>query len=305
MVTVDGKEKVDFHALVIATGASTPSPLMGFNKDAEFLREKWEQFRKGLEGAKSIVIAGGGPAGIETAGELGEFLNGRGIKSGKTPKVLITVVTAGDQILPLLSAAVAKKAEGLLADVGVTIVKSMRVTSVSPEGAGSEDVASAAKVTLADGKILEADLYIPAVGMTYNTGFVSKSLLTAEGRVNVNSSTLRVDAAGPRIYAVGDVSSAARPAVHHIFAAIPVVCANLKRDLLLESGKGESEVGKERTFVEDKRATQMVPIGKGKGVGMAMGWSLPSLMVWAVKGRDYWLWTMGGLWSGKQWNKEG
>lgn len=278
---------------------------MGFNKDADFLREQWELFRKGLESAKSIVIAGGGPVGIETAGELGEYLNGRGIKSGKVPKVLITVVTSGDQILPILSPAVAKKAEGLLADVGVTIMKGVKVTSVSPEGAGRENVGCAAKVTLEDGKVLEADLYIPAVGMTYNTGFISKSLLTADGRVNVNSFTLRVDAAGPRIYAVGDVSSAARPAVHNIFPAIPVVCANLKRDLLLASGKEESEVCKERTFTEDKRATQMVPIGKSKGVGMAMGWTLPSLMVWAVKGRDYWLWTMGGLWSGKQWNKEG
>ena len=70
-------EKVDFYALVIATGASTCSPLLGVNQDGEFLRTIWTAFRKALSTAKSIVVATGGPAGIETVGELGEFLNDR------------------------------------------------------------------------------------------------------------------------------------------------------------------------------------------------------------------------------------
>ena len=306
VVTIDaGEGRVVFDALVIATGSSTPSPLMGFNaRDSVALKASWGEFRTGLEGVKSIVIAGGGPVGVETAGELGEMLNGRGNKNKATPSVPITIVTSGAELLPSLRPSIARKAEVFLLDVGVKVVKNVKVVSVSPEGAGTTDVASKAKVTLGDGTVLEADLYIPAVGIAYNTGFVDKSLLTAEGRINTNASTLRVDVAGAKIYAMGDVSSAARPAVHTIFATLPVVCANIKRDLLLESGKGESEVGKERTFVEDLRETQFVPIGRNKGVGAAMGWQLPSLMVWAIKGRDYWLWTTGGLWSGKQWNKE-
>lgn len=38
-LVVGNTEKIDFHALVIATGASTPSPLLGLNQDDEFLRE--------------------------------------------------------------------------------------------------------------------------------------------------------------------------------------------------------------------------------------------------------------------------
>ena len=48
----------------------------------------------------------------------------------------------------------------------------------------------------------------------------------------------------------------------------------------------------------------MVPIGKSKDVGAAMGYQLPSFMTWLVKGRDYWLWTTGGLWTDKQRAKE-
>ncbi|KAF2691748.1 FAD/NAD(P)-binding domain-containing protein [Lentithecium fluviatile CBS 122367] len=313
MVTVRleaGKtETLKYHTLVVATGASTPSPLFGLNRDEAFLKEAWVEFRSSLATAKRIVIAGGGPAGVETAGELGEYLNGRaGFLSSQldNPKVSITVVTAGSNILPALRPSIAKTAEQYLAKVGVTVIKNTRVKGVSPPNAGadSSNLTTGATIALDDGSSLEADLFIPATGMTPNTSFLSQILLTSTGQVNTNLSTLRVDAAGPRVYALGDVSSSARPAVHNILAAVPVVGANIKRDLLLAAGKSESEVNVEKLFKEDKRETQMVPIGKSKGVGAAMGWKLPSWMVWAIKGRDYWLWTTGGLWSGKQWAKE-
>lgn len=304
---VGNVEKIDFHALVIATGASTPSPLLGLNKDEEFLRTSWTAFREVLPKAKSIVIAGGGPAGVETAGELGEYLNGRaGWLNSKlaSPKVSITVVTAGSQLLPVLRPSLATKAEELLAKVGVTVVKNMRVKAVAPESAGTDsNLTTKATVTLEDGKTLDADLYIPATGTTPNTSFIDASLLKPDGRVDTNTSTLRVDNAGPRVYAIGDAASYVRPAVHNILAAIPVLGANIKRDLLLAAGK-ESSAGEDKVFKEDTRETQMVPIGKSKGVGAAMGYRMPSIMVWLIKGRDYWLWTTGDLWSGKQWAKQ-
>jgi NADH dehydrogenase FAD-containing subunit len=310
LATGNTTEKLDFYALVIATGASTSSPLLGLtgDHDEEFLRTNWTAFRKALPIAKSIVIAGGGPAGIETAGELGEFLNGRaGYFSAKLAesKVAITVVSAGSNIFPALRPSIAKKAEDFLVKVGVTIVKNMRVKAVTPHGAGTDSaIATAATLTLDDGKSLEADLYIPATGTTPNTGFINSALLTPDGRVDTNASTLRVDKAGPRVYAIGDAASYSRPAIHILTVAIPILCANIKRDLLLAAGKEESSVGGDRTFKEDTRETQLVPIGKSKGVGAAMGYALPSFMVWLIKGRDYWLWTTGDLWSGKQWAKE-
>ncbi|KAJ6132623.1 hypothetical protein N7471_007838 [Penicillium samsonianum] len=234
-------EKIEYHALVIATGTSTASPLLGLNGDSESLRATWNTFRAALPNAKHIVIAGGGPAGVETAGELGEYLNGRaGWFSSKleNPKVPITLVTSGSKILPVLRPAIAKKAEDLLAQVGVTVIKGSRVVTVSPPGAGTESALTTnSTVTLADGKTLEADLYIPATGAAPNTGFIHESLLTASGGIETNVSTLRVDKAGPRVYAVGDVGSHARPAVHNILNTVPTLSANIKRDLLI-AGEG-------------------------------------------------------------------
>lgn len=311
--SADALQELSFHALVIATGASTPSPLLGLIKDETFLRACWSSLRKALPGAKNIVISGGGPTSIEAAGELGEYLNGRPgtFRLGQPQsRVNITVITSNSKVLPDLRQGVADKAEKLLASVGVTVIKHARVKTVIPAHAGRdlELLTSKATVVLDDGRTIDADLYIPATGTIPNTGFISDaSLLTADGRVDTNPSTLRVDCAGPnaRIYAIGDASSYARPAIHNIMSAVPTLCASMKDDLLVEGGHlKDLPSGVGHAFKEDMRETQLVPIGRGRGVGAAMGFQLPSFLVWLLKGRDYWLWTTENLWTGKKWNKE-
>ncbi|TPX12551.1 uncharacterized protein E0L32_000728 [Thyridium curvatum] len=310
----NSQEKVlEYHALVIATGASTASPLLGLTRDEKHLRQSWAALRRALPSAKSIVIAGGGPAGVETAGELGEHLNGRaGWFSSRlaNPKVPITLVTAAPALLPVLRPEIARSAELLLAKVGVTVIKNARVQSVSPPTAGTDDVVVPTTVTLKDGRVLAADLYIPATGTRPNTGFVTDpALLGGDGRVKTDPATLRVDGAGERVYAIGDASSAFRPAVHLILEAVPALCANIKRDLLVAAATDGSSIASsslpaEKTYVEDTREAQMVVVGRSRAVGALMGWRLPGWLVWLLKGRDYMLWVSGGLWTGKQWAKE-
>ncbi|KAI0192083.1 hypothetical protein EV127DRAFT_54870 [Xylaria flabelliformis] len=307
LLTKGDEVQIPYHALVIATGASTISPLLGLTGDEKALKSTWATFRKALLQAKHIVVAGGGASGVEVAGELGEYLNGRaGWTSSalSNPKVRITLLSGGPRILPYLRADIAQKAETYLAKVGVRTVHKARVTTVVPAGAGTEDVAANTTLTLDNGETLQADLYIPATGAIPNTNFISDALRCPDGRVDTHASTLRVIGAGDRVYAIGDASSAARPAVHNIFSAVPVLGANIRRDLLLAAGQSAQAAGADREFKEDTRETQLVPIGKSKGVGAAMGMKFPSFLVWLIKGRDYWLWTTGNLWSGKQWAKE-
>jgi apoptosis-inducing factor 2 len=307
-------ETIDYYALVIATGGSTPSPLFGFNHgDSTSVKEAWKTFREALPSAKSIVICGGGPAGVETAAEISEYFNGRaGYLSSKlaNPKVSVTIVTAGDKLLPVMSAARAKKVEAQLDKVGVAVVKNTRVTAVEPANSGLEgpNFTAKTKVLLDSGKEMDADIYIPASGMTPNTEFVTdKSLLTPGGQILVDSS-FKAEKAGERVYAIGDVGSAHRPAIHLMRDAVPMAAANLKRDLLLAAGKAETDAGvpKAKIFTEDKRETHIVPVGKSVsgGVGAVMGWSIPSLMVWGLKGRDYWLWSFPNIYTGAEVTKE-
>ncbi|KAK0708614.1 hypothetical protein B0H67DRAFT_496320 [Lasiosphaeris hirsuta] len=296
-----------FHALVIATGASTPSPLLGLSatNDTSSLRAAWAAFRQALPSARTIVVSGGGPSGVEVAGELGAHLNPRTWRASlpfftpAPPRVAITLVTSAPHLLPHLRPSIAAAAEAQLARLGVSVLKSTRV--VAPT-AGAGGLAEPTTVVLASGAVIEADLYVPCLGTTPNTGFVHDraQLLAPDGRVRTNPRTLRVDVAGAgaRVYAVGDASDFARPAVHSALAAVPVLGANMKRDLL---GAGE---GEDRGFEEETREMQLVPIGPGRGVGAVMGYRVPSWFVWLLKGRDYWLWTTARTWSGEQFVKE-
>lgn len=290
-----GKEQViAFHALVVATGTSTPSPLLS---NGPFRKEAWDTLRSSLPSARKIVVAGGGPTGVEVAGELGSHLN----SGSEGRRVEVTLVTSGERILPSLRPALAKTAEKYLSDLGVKILTGTKVVSVEPENAGRDVAAttSSAIVSLSSGEELEADISIPATGTRPNTAFLAKELLDENGKVKTNAKTLRADSVGDRIYALGDCSNAFRPAVHNVLAAVPVLSNNIAKDLHAAAGVGA--VKEDKLFVEDTRETQLVPIGNKKGVGAAMGWKLPSWLVWMIKGRDYWIWTTGKLWSGRQW----
>lgn len=291
----EGKEQViAFHALVIATGTSTPSPLLS---NGPFRKEAWDTLRSSLPSARKIVVAGGGPTGVEVAGELGSHLN-----SGAQGRIVeIALVTSGDRILPSLRPVIAETAEKYLSNLGVKILTGTKVVSVEPENAGRDVAAttSSAIVSLSSGEELEADIFIPATGTRPNTAFLAKELLDENERVKTNAKTLRVDSVGDRIYALGDCSNAFRPAVHNVLAAVPIISNNMAKDLHAAAGVGV--VNEDKLFIEDMRETQLVPIGRKKGVGAAMGWKLPSWLVWMIKGRDYWIWTTGKLWSGRQW----
>jgi NADH dehydrogenase FAD-containing subunit len=332
----NGSITLDYHALVIATGSTTGSPLFSLingtsstsssmtTSPSDTLRETWNTFRTALPAAKHIVIGGGGPTGVETAGEIADFLlhppsaKSGGMTSWLTswfsssnttkPKTTVTLISSNTSLIPDLRPAIAAEAEGYLRALGVTIIKSARVNSVSPENAGTTIAAltTPTTITLSTGKTLQADIYIPAFGMHPNANFMDKSLLTKDGKIETSKQTLRVEAAGERVYAVGDVASYARPAVHILVEIVPIVCNNIARDLLWAAGQDPrtTKYKEDRYFKEDKREMQLVPVGRSKGVGAAMGWRVPSIMVWAIKGRDYWMWSVGAVWSGKQWEKE-
>ena len=85
----------------------------------------------------------------------------------------------------------------------------------------------------------------------------------------------------------------------------------MKRDLLAFADAGEEKPGAtitpkggDRPYKPNLKETQMVPVGRSKGVGAIFGWKLPSFMVWLIKGRDYLTGTAPDLVNGDKWKKE-
>lgn len=167
------------------------------------------------------------------------------------------------------------------------------VVDVDPENTGRES----ALTTKTDGKIYgreeDPDIHLhPSYRDKTGDGVHGQ----APARIRrANPLPWEDEQAGPWVYAVGDEATYARPAAAcyspcHT-GAVAIYC--------FVQGSMRVLFGVDWVLKEDPWKTQMVPIGQSRGVGAAMGYQLPSLTVWLAKGRGYWLWTMGGLWSGR------
>lgn len=156
------KEDLTYWALILATGTRASSPLMSLQGGSYTdVSNVHDNVHKRLPSAKEIVIAGGGATGIETAGELGESLNGSaGWFSSwpSDPKVKITVFTNSSKLLPGLRQSIANQAETYLNRVGVEVKYNTKIVSSKEQPNGKT------KVTFHDGEELEPDIFISAIG---------------------------------------------------------------------------------------------------------------------------------------------
>lgn len=294
-------ETITYHALILATGTRTPTPLTSFHGDHTLTTRALDEMNSRLNAASSVVISGGGPIGVESAGEIGEALNGNAGMLQARPanaKVKITLLAGGAKLLPVLSEARAKKAEAMLAKVGVDVVYGKRVASVADADADGKTT-----VTLDDGSTLTADVYLPATGVTPNTDFLPKPLLNERGYVRTHATSLRVEAAGARVYAVGDVGDYSRGGVLELHNAVPVAGANFAHDLGLYPDSKGGVKSADREFKANTAEMQVVPVGSKRGVGAFNGHGLPSMMVKMVKGKDYFASTHEDITHGKKYVK--
>ncbi|EUC38895.1 hypothetical protein COCCADRAFT_81855 [Bipolaris zeicola 26-R-13] len=303
--TASGEQQsIPYAALVIATGFTTPSPLFTQATDREALEKVHAAFQEGLKTAKDVIIGGGGPVGVETAGEIAEMLNGKPgfmASAPKNPKAQIRVFVADRQLLPLLRPAIGQTAEQFLKRLGCNVTYDVRVIGSSKM---SEEEGGKTRVDLSNGEILETDIYIDATGTRPNTGFLPKEWLDSRNRVACNTKTLRLEHESARVYVVGDVGSYTRGGVMDMYDAIPVAMTNLKNDLLAHL-TGEPHKG-DRHYAANMKEQQVVPIGTQKGVGAFNGFRLPSQMVWFIKGRDYMISQLAqATLRGDQFKKEG
>ena len=301
---VDGKEEsISYWALVLATGTKSYSPIFSLQGNAYTdVEAAHRTIQDQISRARNIVISGGGPSSVETAGELGDLLNGAAhwwSSRPSNPKAQITLITSSSKLLPQLRKSIADSAEQYLHRVGVDVRYNTKIASSRSLRNGKTNV------ILHDGEEIETDLYIPAIGVTPLSEYVPQHLKDEKGYVIMNDSTLRVDAAGPRVYALGDIGTYSSNGIFDIIEGLPVLETNLGRDLLAAHSDSKTKPrGKDRLYVKNEKETQLVPVGRSKGVGAVFGWRLPSIAVWLIKGRNYMIDNGPGRVDGSAFNKE-
>ncbi|TKA71297.1 hypothetical protein B0A55_07588 [Friedmanniomyces simplex] len=288
-------QTIPYHALILATGSSAHSELLSLHGPHFNTVGALNAFHAKVAAAKSIVVCGGGCSGVETAGQLATFLNYTGRwpfrKRVKLPKQII-LFTGSSRCLPALTPKMGKQAEAQLKRLGVDVRHHIRVLDVKEDF----DLTGQTNIVLSDETSIIADLYMPCTGVGPNSAYVPEQMRDEKGYIRNNAATMRVDLAGPRIYAVGDVATYSQNYVLDVYAAVPVLMHNLLNDLLAHElrlaspyGGNQEEIDalEDEVYVQRHVDSQLCPLTRFGGVGMLMDKVIPKPMVHLLKGHDY------------------
>lgn len=209
----DGKHHYD--SLVICSGTTSAAPLWSLSRGTEELKAGLEDISKRLPSAKTVVVAGGGAAGVETAGELGHVYGG---------KKNITIYSGTSQLLGRLrNKGAGIDAEAVLNKMGVNVVNGVKVLSSTHDG--DKDL-----LQLSSGEMVTADAYIDATGDIPNASFLPSDWLNDKGYVKVNEQTLELDVQGVTgVYAFGSVGSYSDGGLLHVRFAIKPLLESIRR----------------------------------------------------------------------------
>jgi NADH dehydrogenase len=168
--------------------------------------ERWEAADRDPsladDGALNLVVVGGGPTGVETAGAFAELYRAefaRDYKSLADAEARLIVVEAGAELFPMFKPKLREYATKALADRTVEVMTGETVASVSPT-----------RVTLKSGAVLKTHTLVWGAGLQGNALAHSLPIELARGsRIAVNAD-LQLPG-HPEVYVVGDAAAIADP----------------------------------------------------------------------------------------------
>jgi NADH dehydrogenase len=177
----------------------------------EHLLQRWEAADRdpGLvaDGALNVVVVGGGPTGVESAGALAELY--RAVFAKDYPglpqeRARVVLVEAGPELFPMFEPGLRKYARKALEKRTVEVLTGETVKSVD-----------ATRVTLASGTVLDTHTLVWGAGLRASPLARTLGIELERGdRVGVGPELTL--ARHPEVYAVGDVAAITDPKAGHV-----------------------------------------------------------------------------------------
>jgi NADH dehydrogenase len=277
-VQLDGMEPLGYDYLVLGLGAEVTFfgtegaaahafPMYTLT-DAVRLKDhvlgRWEAADKDPslidDGALNIVVVGGGPTGVESAGALAELYRGdfaRDYPNVPQEHARIVLVEAGPEIFSMFKPNLRTYTEEALTKRTVEVITGEAVSSVAPT-----------RVTLKSGRTLDAHTLVWGAGLQGNQLVQSLDLELARGNRIPVGPELTV-AGHPELYAIGDIAAITDAKTEQVLPQLGSVG--------LQSGEHAGETiarriaGKEPKPFKYRDKGTMATIGRGAAVVQMLG----------------------------------
>ena len=225
----------------------------------DHLLERWEAVDRDpsllADGALNVVVVGGGPTGVETAGALAELYRGDFAKDypGVAPEdARVTLIEAGPELFGMFKPKLRDYAEEALTERGVEVRTGAAVASVTPT-----------TVELKSGETLKAHTLVWGAGLQGNPLVQSLELALERGsRIGVGPDLTLPGR--PEVFVVGDVAAITDAKTEQVLPQLGSVA--------LQSGEHVGETiarrieGKDVKPFEYRDKGTMAAIGRGAAV---------------------------------------
>eukprot|EP00899_Mesostigma_viride_P028695 jgi/Mesvir1/900/Mv17462-RA.1 len=289
----DQKDPLDYDYLVLAVGARSDSacePPAGCDTIPDMV-EHYRKVAAAIGAAKEIVLVGGGPVGVELAGEIRD----------KYPDKSVVIVCSGPGLCHSQQGIPAPKPfqdelGKICASKKIEVKYNVKanLSAFKPQLEQNHFFASSApvKVPLSDGTDLPADLIIGCVGATPGGKQLEGIPVDDHGLIKVNK-FLQVEGFDKgNVFAIGDCNNSGDIKMSGT--------AGSKKGMPMGSPPGQADTTFKNILAMDtkgkpvkapvpiKKATMIVPVGTNGKVGACAG--IPSLfssMVLGLKAKDY------------------
>uniref|UniRef100_A0A7N0TLU3 FAD/NAD(P)-binding domain-containing protein n=1 Tax=Kalanchoe fedtschenkoi TaxID=63787 RepID=A0A7N0TLU3_KALFE len=258
VLTADG-ENIPYDYLVITTGHGYPSPRTKLEKISYYQGELEK-----IKSANSILIVGGGPTGVELAGEIVVDF----------PDKKVTLVHRGPRLAEFISPGASKKVLNWLTSKKVEVILGQSV-----ELGGSSD----GTYQTSGGETIIADCHFLCTGVPLDSSWISETFLKKsmddKGRLAVDKH-LRVTGHS-NIFALGDITDI--PEIKQGYLAkqhAAVAAKNLKK---LIKGSDESVLS---TYKANTSGLAVVSLGRKEGMAQFPFVSLIGCIPGILKSKD-------------------
>lgn len=272
-VTLNDGTRVEADYIVLATGSGNAMPFRPQSEGPDAidqLRADNARVHQQLVAAQRIVIVGAGAVGTELAGEIAHHM----------PEKSVTLVSAHSKLFPSYAASLGRSLTRKLRTAGVEVILGARAEELA-----DDRVPHAGKMTLTNGRVLEADLIFPTIGGAARSALVDSLPGIAMGQSNrVKTDPWLRPSRLTNIFAAGDLAECGD--------AMTVVATTRQLPWLIKTLR-QVCAGKQ---VEDLRPYSpwgkppiLVPLGPKRGNSFLVAATVGDMATAQIKGRDLFL----------------